>query len=288
MNCRLVLRSLIVGMPALCCLTQAGCHVNSPEVTAVPLSQWNRNEPCGIPYYLPKPLLVVAKNVRHVDSSNVGLTDPAPIPDSFDHQSEYADLKANVTNPKDPGAAAAATYNQTTPTAGNVPKQAPGSLGETVTPNRDYDKTLAEDSFFTYQIIFVPDLSQKYGLQIKGGAGEIRAAMNMVNGWMFTGLGPYYLKDSSTAQNRMATGVGVMFAGRGVADVTSAVGDLLKSVPKQAGALDETQVKNTWQTRWMRFEPPLRPEWSRARLLIMQRSLSTSRTSRPMVACNGT
>ncbi len=31
------------------------------------------------------------------------------------------------------------------------------------------------DSFFTYQIVFVPDLTQKYGLRITGGAGEIRA-----------------------------------------------------------------------------------------------------------------
>ena len=56
-------------------------------------------EPNGIPYYLPKPLLVVAKNVRHIDESKVGLTESAPIPGGFDNQAAYADVKANVTVP---------------------------------------------------------------------------------------------------------------------------------------------------------------------------------------------
>ncbi|MEP3929108.1 hypothetical protein, partial [Rhodopirellula bahusiensis] len=63
------------------------------------LSPANQCDPPGIPYYLPKPLLVVAKNVRHIDESKVGLTGPAPIPGGFDNQAAYADIKANVTVP---------------------------------------------------------------------------------------------------------------------------------------------------------------------------------------------
>ena len=50
--------------------------------------------------------------------------------------------------------------------------------------------------------------------------------MNMVNGWMYTGMGPFYLKDSSTAQNTMACGVASLFAGRGAADVLNEVGEI--------------------------------------------------------------
>ena len=77
---------------------------------------------------------------------------------------------------------------------------------------------LKPEAFFTYHIVFVPDMTQKYGLKIKGGAGEIRAAMNLVNGWQFTGLGPYYMKDSSTAQNTLAAGITANLAASGVAD----------------------------------------------------------------------
>src|SRR5215475_13430821 len=72
-----------------------GCH--GPEITAVPLSAWNRDEPCGIPFYLPKPLLIIAKNFRNIEEEKTGLTDSAPIPDGFDDQSKYADLNARTS-----------------------------------------------------------------------------------------------------------------------------------------------------------------------------------------------
>jgi hypothetical protein len=96
-----------------------------------------------------------------------------------------------------------------------------------IPPGRIKDgHNLKPDSFYTYQIMFVPDLSQKYGLTVWGKAGEVRAAMNLVNGWMYTGMGPFYLKDSSTAQNIMAVGVASLFAGRGASDVLDSVAGL--------------------------------------------------------------
>jgi hypothetical protein len=174
---------------------------------------------------LPKPLLVIAKNLRHIDEAKVGLTGPVPIPGGFDNQAAYADIKANVTVPGTTGSAAA---------AGNAPLSAavagtalPLSIQpEAMTPAGRVEDGLNPDSFYTYQVVFIPDLSQKYGIRVKGGAGEMRASMNLVNGWMYTGLGPFYLKDSSTAQNIMACGVSAMYTGRGVADVVSSVGDL--------------------------------------------------------------
>src|SRR5262249_27795721 len=84
---------------------------------------------------------------------------------------------------------------------------------------------LTPEAFYTYHIVFVPDLTQKYGLKINGGVGEIRAAMNLVNGWQFTGVGPFYMKDSSTAQNILASGITANLAGRAVGDVVKSILD---------------------------------------------------------------
>ncbi len=115
--------------------------------------------------------------------------------------------------------------------------------GAPIVPSLPSDELVSPETFFTYHIVFVPDLSQKYGLKIKGGVGEIRAAMNLVNGWMFTGLGPYYMKDSSTAQNLIAGGIGVDLAGRGVAQVIKSIADL-KGLPgaRRESGVDERRV----------------------------------------------
>jgi hypothetical protein len=218
--CLLILSSASAGL--------AGCH--SPSVTSVPMSPWNRETPDGIPFYLPKPLLVVSKNVRHIDEAKIGLTNPSPTPNAFDNQASYADLKANVTAPG-MGSEAATGLKATIEDKGiNLPEKfskeiaALDSTKEQMTPpTARIQDGIIPDSFFTYQIVFVPDLSQKYGLRVRGNRGEVRAAMNLVNGWMYTGMGPYYLKDSSTAQNRMAVGVAMMFAGRAASQVLGEV-----------------------------------------------------------------
>lgn len=213
-------------------VSAAGCRFcrpekPSPSVTAVGLSPANRCEPEGIPYYLPKPLLVIAKNVRHIDEAKVGLTNPVPIPNAFDSQGSYADVKANVALP---------AAGQALDAVSAIPHRLPERFddnenklpeyGEQMTPAERLGDGLAPDCFYTYQIIFVPDLTQKYGLRVTGGAGEIRAAMNLVNGWMYTGMGPYYIKDSSTAQNMLSGGAAAMYTGRGVGDVVNQIGEL--------------------------------------------------------------
>jgi hypothetical protein len=210
-------------------VSTAGCAKHRASVTAVPLSPWNRCEPEGIPYYLPKPLLIIAKNVRHIDESKIGLTNPAPIPNGFDNQASYADVKANVTVPSATGSQPGNLGTTALTSSFDVSPSSLPNIWEKVTPSGRMNDGLAPDYFYTYQIVFVPDLSQKYGLRIRGGPGEIRAAMNLVNGWMYTGLGPFYIKDSSTAQNIMSAGIGVMYAGRGVADVLNEVSDLART-----------------------------------------------------------
>jgi hypothetical protein len=76
----------------------------------------------------------------------------------------------------------------------------------------------------------------------------VGAALNLVNGWMFTGLGPFYLKDSSTAQNIMAAGAAVTLAGRGVADVVTSLADLRRAGLRQGGGVQGGQLVSTIHT----------------------------------------
>ncbi len=213
-------------------LPLAGCR--SVEVTAVPLSRWNCNEPEGIPFYLPKPLIIVAKNVRYIESEKIGLTDSAPIPSSFDDQAKYADLNSRTELRGLPaGTTAQAAAIGSTPSTAAAAATAAVSGQHLTAPKPPYlapdvapTDGLMPDTFYTVQIVFVPDLSQKYGLRVKGGAGELRAALNLVNGWMFTGLGPFYFKDSSTAQNMLSAGIMSNVAAAGAADVVRSIAEL--------------------------------------------------------------
>lgn len=205
------------------------CH---PSVTAVSLS--HPGEPEGIPFYLPKPLLIIAKNFRNIQEPTVGLTDTAPIPNFFDDQARYGELHAR-TNFIQPEQESSASVQQTFPGVDgkNLASQGTQRLrsGQAeITPTYTAPNDgLSPETFYTYQIIFVPDLTQKYGLRIKGGVGEIRAAMNLVNGWQFTGIGPYYMKDSSTAQNILSSGVAANLTLGGVGDVVKNLTDLRKA-----------------------------------------------------------
>src|SRR5262249_17651363 len=237
----------------------SGCQ--PPSVTAVSLDHYCDHkfaffyDPCkdhqGIPFYLPKPLLIVAKNFRNIEETKVGLTDSAPIPNYFDDQAKYADLNARTNFAGLDGVAAAGG-------SGSAPADASGanafpsgtakelataatarvysSNGAPVSPGAVPSDGLAPDTFYTYHIVFVPDMTQKYGLKIKGGVGEIRAAMNLVNGWQFTGLGPFYMKDSSTAQNILAGGISARLGGQAAADILNASANLAKVAGGLQGA----------------------------------------------------
>lgn len=198
-----------------------------PEVTAISLNPCDGamfGKETGIPFYLPKPLLIIAKNFRNIEEAGTGITPPAVIPDKFDDQGKYADLNARA-NFND----LSESKTEGEPKSG--PRSAaPGEPGNegVVTPRALPGDGLSPATFYTYHIVFVPDLTQKYGLKIRGGPGEIRAAMNLVNGWQFTGIGPFYMKDSSTAQNVLASGISTRLGGAAAADVIKASADLGK------------------------------------------------------------
>lgn len=197
----------------------------------------------GIPFYLPKPLLIVAKNFRNVEEAKVGLTDTAPIPTGYDDQSKYADLNARTNFQGLQGEATSSTGvgpSTAATNTGNSTVSGPRlhSNGAPLSPGVAPSDGLGPATFYTYHIVFVPDLTQKYGLKIRGGPGEIRAAMNLVNGWQFTGIGPFYMKDSATAQNILANGISARLGGQAAADILSASADLAKA----AGVFQSGQV----------------------------------------------
>jgi len=226
----------------------AGCV--HPSITAVNLT--NPNEPEGIPYYLPKPYLIVSKNIRYIPTPTVGLTQTAPIPNTFDAAANQAAQAGagngnanagggkvagtnNVTagggsakgaaakgaaakgsNASDGNASGGAGSSDTNtnksadaPAASALSSQVLGPASIAVVPPASIPDGLTPETFYTYQIVYLPDLTQKYGLRVKGGVGEMRATLNMVNGWMFTGPGPVYFHDSSTAETVSAYGSAV-------------------------------------------------------------------------------
>lgn len=233
------MRALYIGI--LSCVTAASVGCRHPEITAVSLNPCEQDVE-GIPFYLPKPLLIVSKNFRNIEEPKVGLTDGAPIPHGFDDQAKYADVNARTNF-----TAGTTTPSPASPASSGAAVSGPRlhSAGAPVTPGKVDSDGMAPQTFFTYQIVFVPDLTQKYGLKVRGGAGEIRAAMNLVNGWQYTGMGPFYMKDSSSAQNILSSGITANLAASGVADVVSSVADLTGELQAGDGTVTATspQVK---------------------------------------------
>lgn len=267
--------------------TFSGC--TRPRITAHNLDR-KSNEREGIPFYLPKPYLVISKNVRYIPAPSIGLTETVPIPNSFDDsfkefsmtgdvkQSRSVQVTRTVTetaSASSGGGGGAAPAGGEKPPAAEEPKKSAkdeggsgsggststsgaktrqtgdakksgdgesggasggaGSEGKTppakpaadagggsghgtqvtdaiikdVVPAGSIPDGLIPDTFYTYQFVYLPDLTQKYGLDIRGGSGEFRATMNLVNGWMNTGAGPLYFRDSTTAASIAATGMAV-------------------------------------------------------------------------------
>jgi hypothetical protein len=236
-----MLRSIVAVAIAAAALGSSGCATgilwahHTPQIEAVSLNPADGpmyGKETGIPFYLPKPLLIVSKNFRNLEDAKTGLTDSAPIPTGFDDQSKFADLNAR-TNFAGMGNAPVSEVAQNNPntnqgTANKAGATMYSASGPPMSPHDVPNDGLAPNTFYTYQIVFVPDMTQKYGLKIRGGAGEMRAAMNLVNGWQFTGIGPFYMKDSATAQNVLASGISARLGGQAAADIMNAAAALAR------------------------------------------------------------
>ena len=159
----------------------------------------------------------------YVPPQPIGLTSTAAIPSTFDNTGGGGGSSTNKNSQSSPGSAKGKSGSNTnavsltarqTESDTNAPAaeaganssnpQGVGLQSIAVVPPGPISDGLVPQEFYTYTSSFWPDLTQKYGLRIKGGMGELRATENLVNGWMHTGLGPLYLKDSSTAETLTA------------------------------------------------------------------------------------
>jgi hypothetical protein len=141
-------------------------------------------------------------------------------------QSDQKPPTNDQTSPQNP-------TNPTTPAGGSQISEFPS----TVVPAASIPDEMHPQMFFTYQIIYLPDLTQKYGLRVSGGAGEMRQTMNLVNGWMYTGGGPMYFNDSTVAQDITAVG----------SAVGAVAGDVAKAVVPTAALTGATAAKPAGQ-----------------------------------------
>ena len=228
----------------------SGCTSTISAVNLNPES----HEKSGIPFYLPRAYLVVTKNVRYIPTPTVGLTETAPIPNSFQNESSGSggtntDKGGGSTNGPSasakPAAGAGASTNKAagvTPQGAAISDAKTGGTGNSnsapatassqlfgpptivTVPQEAPEDGLIPETFYTYQILYLPDLTQKYGLRIHGRSGELRATENLVNGWMHTGPGPLYLGNSSTAASIAA-------AGTALGSVAESVGKILLPTP---------------------------------------------------------
>lgn len=134
-------------------LVLAGC---ASTVTVVK----DKDNEDGIPFYLPKPYLLITKNLPSVGTK---LT--------------------TTTERKQDGTATTVTVNEPVPYGSEEAKK--GDL-------------------FSFQIIYLPDLAERYRLKIKSGTGTIDTTITLVDGWKFTGLN---LKaDAKTSETIQAVG----------------------------------------------------------------------------------
>jgi hypothetical protein len=130
------------------------CLSCAPQIEVVPLSKEakERNAGNGIPYYLPKPYLLVTRNFEYI------YTHEDVVPDNTGSTSHDSTTTTTTVKPNDP-------------------------------PTGDV---------FSYQIIYLPDTSEKYGIKISRGTGTFKGKISIENGWKFLGIN--LETDSKTAE----------------------------------------------------------------------------------------
>jgi hypothetical protein len=118
------------------------------KVEVVPLSKEarDRNVNKGIPYYLPKPYLLITRNVEFIAT-----------------EEEVID---NNTAPPPTTERTNSSRSTTTITTKSPPV----------------------NDFFSSRIIYLPDISEKYGIKISRGTGTFKGKISIVDGWKFVGI----------------------------------------------------------------------------------------------------
>lgn len=137
----------------------AGC---ASTISVVPLSKtaMEESEKSGIPYYLPRPYLLITKN--------------------------FNGTKQTTTKTK-------------------VEKKNVDETSTTTTETTTSEPALKNESdSYSAQVIYLPDLKRRYGLNIDKGTGIFDSTITLVDGWKLTGIN--VKSDSKTAETISAVG----------------------------------------------------------------------------------
>ena len=121
----------------------------SSSITAISLKDKNENKK-AIPYYLPQPYLLITKDYSHLATKTTKTE------------------KATLENTQKPAEKPSGTAKKETSTTAEP---------VSITVNG-----------FTYKIIYLPNLAEKYGLVYNTGSGVSDLSFTLKDGWMFTGL----------------------------------------------------------------------------------------------------
>ncbi len=169
----------------------SGC---APTVKVVSLSKNARDEmpwyKGSIPYYLPKPYLLIAKN--------------------------FAGTKITKTKEKET-------------------KQDAVTEKETTTTEPSGGVT------YSYNIIYLPDLNQKYGLKFTRGTGSFNTKITIEDGWKFVGIN--LDSDSKTAETISATGSAIKDIGTTLGSLMTARDFRIKEAEKYLHKIEEKDKK---------------------------------------------
>ena len=121
----------------------------SSSITAISLKDKNENKK-AIPYYLPQPYLLITKDYSHLGTKTIKTE------------------KTTSENTQKPAEKPSGTETKETSTTAE-----PVSI--TV-------------KGYTYKIIYLPNLAEKYGLVYNSGSGKSDLSFTLKDGWMFTGF----------------------------------------------------------------------------------------------------
>ena len=168
-----------------------GC---ATTITSVPLSPQACKDAAAhtIPYYLPRPYLLVTRNFAIQQSVNITKTSK---------QTELAKTTENQSE---------------TSTSSIAP---PASNADVI----------------AWQIIYLPDLDQKYGLRFKRGWGQYESTITLVDGWKLAGI-------NITAEAQAADTISAI--GSAVKEIVSSV---VPGIPMDLEAM--STVKSTDEPR---------------------------------------
>lgn len=168
-----------------------GCTPTTIKV--IPLSKKAMKEKNhAIPYYLPKPYLLLTKNISTTITKQISKKETKKdgiVIETITKESIHGDQ--NTTDCQTETEKFSKKDNT------NIEK-----TSKIIRPTKDFNRL---SDIYSYQIIYLPDLDYKYGIEIdKGESGTFDTEISLENGWKLTGIN--MASDTKSAETISAVG----------------------------------------------------------------------------------